>query len=176
LSPPPPVVVHHPAMMPTVPCVSRFCIAFFRPPEPFDHPRKAPAFGREMRLCCALPPCRIQEHPVPTVVRHPQGCQLPPPLCLFLGEPPSPPSPSGRLMKCSTPLLMTSVTLSANASVDSPFFIWPRANLHQGPRKHLPKTPFQHKKDWLVGWQYCGRVGRSDMRFPDAMRISGMLT
>ena len=45
-----------------------------------------------------------------------------------------------------------------------------------GPRKHLPKMAFQHKKDWPVGWQYFGRVGRSDMRFPDAVTISGMFT
>ena len=65
---------------------------------------------------------------------------------------------------------MTLVMQPAKESVDSPFCKWPQANLHQGPQKHLPKTQFQHKKDWPVGWQYFGRVGRSVMRFPDAER------
>ena len=79
--PPPPVAVHHPAMLPTVPCILQPCIAFFRPSEPFDHPKRAPAVGSEMRLLCALPPCRIREHPYPTGVRYLQVRQLPP-LCV----------------------------------------------------------------------------------------------
>jgi len=46
---------------------------------------------------------------------------------------------------------MTLVMQLANESVDLPFFKCPQANLHQGPRKHLPKAQFQHKKYWLVG-------------------------
>ena len=62
-----------------------------------------------------------------------------------------------------TPLLMTLVTPSTKLSVNSPFFMWPRENLHRGPRKYFSKTLFQHKNDWPVGWQYLGRVGRSVM-------------
>jgi hypothetical protein len=71
---------------------------------------------------------------------------------------------------------MMLVTPPAKASVESPLFTWPHANFHRGLQKHFPKMLFQHKKDWLVGWQYLGRVGRSVMRFSAAVRMSAMLT
>ena len=97
LLPPPPVAVHRPAMTPTVPCVMQPCIAFFRPPVPSDPPRKASAVDHHMckPFLSALPLFCIQEHPVPTVVKYPQGCRLPRLCVCSWGSHHHPPRPGG---------------------------------------------------------------------------------